>query len=97
MALHELATNAVKYGAFSVPGGNVHLTWQLEPVPEGRRLRVKWMERGGPPVATPERKGFGTRLIERSLAFELGSETTVQYDPLGVTCEIDADFREISS
>ena len=97
MALHELATNAVKYGAFSLPGGNVELTWNLTPVPNGRRLRVKWMERGGPPVVTPERKGFGTRLIERSLAFELGSETTVQYDPLGVVCEIDADFREISS
>lgn len=97
MALHELATNAVKYGAFSVPGGNVELTWNLAPVPNGRRLRVKWMERGGPPVLPPERKGFGTRLIERSLAFELGSESTVQYDPLGVVCEIDADFREISS
>jgi PAS domain S-box-containing protein len=97
MALHELATNAVKYGAFSSPGGNVELTWHLAPVLDGRRLRVRWMERGGPPVLTPERKGFGTRLIERSLAFELGSETTVQYDPLGVVCEIDADFREISS
>ena len=97
MALHELATNAVKYGAFSTPDGKVELDWHLAPVPNGRRLRVKWKERGGPSVVTPIRKGFGTRLIERSLAFELGSETAVQYDPEGVICEIDADFREISS
>lgn len=97
MALHELATNAVKYGALSVPNGTVVLSWEVITDDTGsKRLQLKWMERGGPPVTLPVRKGFGTRLIERSLAFELGSETSIRFEPRGVICEIDAELQEIS-
>jgi two-component sensor histidine kinase/GAF domain-containing protein len=86
LALHELATNAAKYGALSVPAGRVAVAWALE----GRRLRLTWRERGGPPVAPPGRKGFGSRLIERGLARELGGEARLTFAPEGVVCEVVA-------
>lgn len=96
MALQELATNAVKYGALSVPRGRVELQWHVDVTADGRRLKVSWVENGGPPIRLPIKKGFGTRLIERSLAFELGSEASIRYEPQGVICEIDADMTEIA-
>lgn len=96
MALHELATNAVKYGAFSVMTGTVTVAWQVVGVGSCRRLNFSWVERGGPVVLPPQRKGFGTRLIERSLAFELGSTTSIQFLSEGVQCLIDAELAEIS-
>lgn len=87
MALHELATNALKYGALSNDAGRVELRW--EPVGEDR-LRLTWRERGGPPVARPVRKGFGSRLIERGLAHDLGGSVRIDYDPAGVVCTADA-------
>jgi len=95
MALHELATNAVKYGSLSVTEGTLDLDWQVVGSGDERRLKLKWVERGGPPVSPPANKGFGTRLIERSLAFELDSQSGIRFDPEGVTCEIDANFREV--
>ena len=74
MALHELATNAVKYGALSNETGRVAITWRMLQEPEGRRLRLEWSEKDGPAVVPPRRKGFGSRLIERGLAQELGGE-----------------------
>jgi two-component sensor histidine kinase len=90
MALHELATNAVKYGALSNEKGRVSITWQTLQEPDGRRLRLEWSEKDGPPVVPPRRKGFGSRLIERGLAQELGGEVKIGYDPQGVWCEINA-------
>ena len=87
MGLHELATNAVKYGALSVEGGRVELSWKRIP---GGILQLRWVERGGPPVAAPGRSGFGRRLIERGLAHELGGEARIGFHPDGVICEIDA-------
>ena len=84
MALHELATNAAKYGALSGPDGWVELIWRLD----GGELRLSWTERGGPPVVKPARRGFGSRLLEKGLARELGGTTTVRYDSAGVACEI---------
>lgn len=95
MALHELATNATKYGALSASTGTVRLSWKTTGEGEAKRLKLAWVERGGPPVVLKER-GFGTRLIERSLAFELGSTSSIRFDPEGVTCEIDADFNEVT-
>lgn len=95
MALHELATNAVKYGSLSVSDGTLDLNWRVAGMGEDRRLQLKWVERGGPPVSPPATKGFGTRLIERSLAFELNSESGIRFDPEGVTCEIDASLWEV--
>jgi PAS domain S-box-containing protein len=88
MALHELATNATKYGALSNRSGRVKLAWELcakSPVP---RLRLSWMERGGPPVTPPEHKGFGSRLIERALGGDRG-DATFRFDPQGITCTLE--------
>lgn len=86
MALHELATNAVKYGSLVVEGGFVDLSWNLV---AGDILKLKWIERGGPSVEAPVRGGFGRRLIERGLAHELGGEARIRFDHDGVICEID--------
>lgn len=88
LALHELATNAVKHGALSTEHGRVTLGWSLDagPAPE---LRLAWRETGGPPVAAARRAGFGSRLIERGLATELGGAVRLSFPPQGVVCEID--------
>jgi two-component sensor histidine kinase len=93
MALHELCTNAVKYGALSRSGGHVRILWDEGNGENGPRLRMYWEERGGPPVAPPSRKGFGTRLIERGLARELGGEVMLDYRPEGLACTIDLPLR----
>jgi PAS domain S-box-containing protein len=90
MAIHELCTNAAKYGALSDAAGSVTVGWRVVPVGERRRLCLRWAERGGPRVDLPRRKGFGSRLIERGLAHELGAEVRLEYAPSGVVCEIDA-------
>ncbi len=92
MAVHELATNAAKYGALSVPTGHVSVSWTVTRG-EPQYLRLCWREQGGPPVAPPTRKGFGTRLIERSLAQELSGEVDLVYEPAGVVCTIKAPLR----
>ena len=87
MALHELATNAVKYGALSVPDGRIHLDWELEP--SGQAMQLRWRESGGPPVTAPPNQGFGTRLLS-SLAGEFGAPAELRYAPSGVTCDLRA-------
>jgi two-component sensor histidine kinase len=83
MCLHELATNAVKYGALS-NGGRIHVGWQCQ---DGATVRLSWQESGGPPVAPPTRKGFGSRLIESSLG---GDGTAgIEYRPEGVRCAFE--------
>src|SRR5205823_7976797 len=86
LALHELATNAAKYGALATPRGRVALTWAIKEVAGGRRLELTWRERGGPRVAPPTHVGFGTRLITRGLKGELGAEVRLDYAPEGLTC-----------
>ena len=95
MALHELCTNAAKYGALSRDGGRVDLTWDLVPGADGQRFRMRWAEHGGPPVAPPSRKGFGSRLIERGLTVELDGTVRLAYAPDGVVCEIDAPLEAV--
>ncbi|MGU3537046.1 HWE histidine kinase domain-containing protein [Methylobacterium sp. A54F] len=91
MALHELGTNAVKYGALSREGGTVDITWSVRRDDEGEiRLFLRWTERGGPPVTQPTRTGFGSRLIERSLARELAGTVELLFAPGGVVCTIEA-------
>jgi PAS domain S-box-containing protein len=96
LAIHELATNAVKYGALSVPSGEVAIRWSQEPGDTGPRLRFEWREQGGPPVAPPSRRGFGTRLIERSLAAEFEGEVKIDFAPGGVVCTVDAPLPELA-
>ncbi|WP_238193747.1 sensor histidine kinase [Methylobacterium frigidaeris] len=89
MALHELMTNAAKYGALSVPAGHVTVDWSLQSDEAGtQRLSLIWREHGGPPVAPPARKGFGSRLIERQLTREFDGHATIAYDPGGVICRL---------
>ena len=90
MALHELATNALKYGALSVPEGKVTIRWSVE----GERLRIGWQESGGPSVAAPTRRGFGSRMIERALAGDLRGTASLDFRPAGLVCEIDAPLPE---
>ena len=85
LALHELATNSSKYGAFSVATGSVAVKWQVR---DDGGLSLSWTESGGPPVVPPKRRGFGTSLIERSLALETGGSATIDYRPGGVVCDI---------
>jgi PAS domain S-box-containing protein len=92
MAVHELATNATKYGSLSTPSGRVLINWKVaEDGPP--LLTLTWKEQGGPPVTPPTRKGFGTRLMERMLASELSGEVLLSYDPSGVLCEITAPLQ----
>lgn len=88
LAFHELVTNALKYGALSNPAGAVTLAWSVDAA-EGR-LRLVWTEAGGPPVAAPVRRGFGSRLLERALAADLGGKVVLRYEPEGLVCEIEA-------
>jgi PAS domain S-box-containing protein len=89
MVFHELATNAAKYGALSNDTvGHIDISWQVEPAQEGKRMRLRWQESGGPPVTLPNRKGFGSRLIQERLAQDLDGEVRLDYAPTGVACEI---------
>jgi two-component sensor histidine kinase len=90
MALQELATNAVKYGALSNGVGQVMVRWKLNGPSLPRRLHLRWVESKGPPVQKPARRGFGTRLIERSLAQDLDGEARIEFAPAGVVCSVDA-------
>ena len=84
LALHELATNALKYGALSVDGGLVAFDWSVEE----RTLVLRWRESGGPPVAPPSRRGFGVRLIEDGVTREVGGRAAIDYRPDGLVCEL---------
>jgi two-component system, chemotaxis family, CheB/CheR fusion protein len=88
LILHELGTNAVKYGALSHAEGRVHVSWQLEDGENGRRVRLRWEEQGGTEVEPPERKGFGTRLIERASTHELDGQVELNYGPEGLCSEL---------
>jgi PAS domain S-box-containing protein len=90
MALHELCTNAAKYGALSADGGSVDLGWSVEPGPDGEVLSLQWRERGGPAVQPPQRRGFGSRLLERAVAAELRGEVRIDFAPSGVVCAVTA-------
>ena len=90
LALHELGTNAAKYGALSSAAGAVDIVWARE----GERLALQWTERGGPPVAPPARRGFGSRLIERGISADLGGTAELSFDPEGLRCTINAVIPE---
>jgi two-component sensor histidine kinase len=93
LALHELATNAVKFGALSVDSGKIQVTWQER---EGGGFTLEWAEQDGPPVTPPKRKGFGATLLEQVAARELGGEVVVDYRREGVRARIVGDATAIS-
>jgi two-component sensor histidine kinase len=91
MAFHELATNAAKHGALSSPGGTVRLSWgEARNGDDGPRWHeVLWNEAGGPPIpAPPSKRGFGTRLLERGLAAQIGGAVALDFAPSGLRCRI---------
>lgn len=97
MALHELATNAVKYGALSNPAGRVAVSWYLEPQPGLAAiplLRLRWAEAGGPPVAGPPgRRGFGSRVLDATLRRQLGGGMSQVWEASGLICQIEVPLR----
>jgi two-component system CheB/CheR fusion protein len=84
MAVHELATNAVRHGALSVPSGEVAVSWHIENGAAGTSVVLEWHESGGPAVVPPIRRGFGLSMLERSVSQELGGTASVTFDPAGL-------------
>lgn len=90
LAIHELATNAAKYGALSQQGGKVSINWMSE----GEELVVvDWVERGGPEVSAERTPGFGTDLIQKIVAHELRQPVAIRFDPEGVSCTLRVPLR----
>lgn len=88
LVLHELATNAAKYGALSTPQGRVEISWSTQGGGPEPCIRLVWQEQGGPPVAPPTRRGFGTTMIEQAAAYQLDGQAELAYAPDGVRCEL---------
>ena len=88
IAFNELATNASKYGAFSNTERSIDIVWKRTKKSKGPMMTIRWEEHDGPPVTTPTRKGFGSMVLQRGLAHELGGEVTLDYRPKGLICTI---------
>ena len=87
LAIHELCTNAFKYGALSRSEGRVTISWNVNDTPEGPELMFEWREFGGPPVHPPKRTGFGTTLLEQALTKQLGGTMELKFDVAGFVCK----------
>jgi two-component sensor histidine kinase len=96
LVLHELATNAAKYGALSVPGGKVSVRWGPIPTDPGV-FRISWVESGGPPVGPQSRTGFGSFVIQRAVTQALGGDVSHEFDPSGVTWTLDIATQAIEA
>jgi two-component sensor histidine kinase len=94
MALHELTTNAVRYGALSVPAGYVRVQWSVTETEGVRKLHLEWSEFGGPTVEEPKHRGFGSTLLQRVLPMQCKAEVEVQYSPEGLRFQMDAPLVE---
>ena len=94
LAVHELASNAAKYGALSTPAGRLAVTWTAAGGAGGRTLAILWAEAGGPPVRPPSRRGFGTTLIERALSSDLDAEVSREFLASGLRCAIRIPLTE---
>lgn len=95
MTVHELATNAVKHGALSGLQGSLAITWTLARVPgKAPLLSLRWEESGGPPVATPRRKGFGSRVLEATIRGQLQGSIAMEWGPDGLVCQLDIPLGE---
>jgi PAS domain S-box-containing protein len=93
LVLHELTTNALKYGALSAPSGRLEVVWRAD----GGRLLIEWVERDGPPVAPPTRSGFGSSLLDKALKHDLDGRTILRFDPAGLRCTLDLDLSAVTS
>ncbi|WP_160310519.1 sensor histidine kinase [Microvirga vignae] len=96
LAIHELATNAVKYGALASPNGDVTVTWRLEDQDGDRRLRIEWTEAGVPELSlSPRRSGFGTELLTQTLPYQLRGTTMLTFKPGGLQCTIELPAKRV--
>jgi two-component sensor histidine kinase len=95
LALHELATNATKYGSLSEPRGQVSIKWQF--CEEASKLKLIWQERGGPEVSPPQRSGFGRAMIENVVGQALEGDVNLSFPPKGVRCEIVIPSAQVTS
>ncbi len=96
LALHELTTNAIKYGALSVDTGRVDLSWALTPDADATAFALTWTEHGGPPVSPPARNGFGAGMIQRALAGYVGGTSTLTYAPQGVAFALTTTLEALT-
>jgi two-component sensor histidine kinase len=99
MSLNELCTNTTKFGALSVPAGVVEIAWRLDPEaagPKPQRLHLTWSEKNGPPVQAPEKRSFGTRLIE-TLGKQLKGDVELTYEPTGFVYALDVPLASLTS
>jgi PAS domain S-box-containing protein len=96
MALHELCTNAIKYGALSNDGGNVVLDWSVSESPSSAKFQLRWRERGGPAVTAPTRTGFGSRIIDEYCGSQLGGNASLLFNPDGVEWTLDAPMSSMA-
>jgi two-component sensor histidine kinase len=94
MALHELTTNAVRYGALSVAEGYVELRWSLSKVEGFRMLHLEWTEHRGPPVTEPKHHGFGSTLLQQVLPMQCNAKVEVRYDKAGLRFRMEAPLIE---
>ncbi|KKB80355.1 hypothetical protein VW35_08170 [Devosia soli] len=97
LAIHELATNAAKYGALSTPTGIVSISWDFIAAEDEQRFVFRWAENGGPEVREPSRAGFGSRLITKVLASDFGGEVSIDYAPEGVRCVLETDAESVTA
>src|SRR5256714_2247024 len=97
MVLQELVTNASKYGALSIPGGQVSVRWQCRSSDAGEGLMIVWSETGGPPVSVPTEYGYGTSLIRELVPHELGGTVDLAFSSGGLCCTIEIPIKEVSS
>ena len=93
--LHELATNAAKYGALSIPCGQVSVSWHCRPTGPAATLILEWRELGGPPVASEVQSSYGTNLIRNLIPHELGGKVDLMFAPHGVTCRIELPIKQL--
>jgi len=95
LAIHELGTNAIKYGALSVSEGRLEIGWEFQGEADDRCLVFHWKESNGPKVAAPDRRGFGSLLLERSITYDLDGTTQLDFAPDGVACRIEIPWDRI--
>lgn len=93
MVIHELCTNALKYGALSVPDGRVSITWSVDG--GTKRFRLEWKESGGPNVVEPLKKSFGSRFIEQALPGQLQGEARLIFEPSGIICDVNIPLSSL--
>lgn len=96
MAVHELATNASKYGALSVDTGKVEISWETQQSETGERLEFRWQETGGPPVTPPDQTSFGTQILDRHLSAALNGKTEINYHPSGLVWSLNAPVTTLN-